>query len=394
MIAMWLRRSLWLASANLRTALSRPSLPLVVVMSVGLTVLVFDSTLSVGFGLMRMSTHGAQADRALFVQLAAEKEMYSHLHDRHRNLLRHEAIAVRSPELVVTGMHLVSKRTGIENRVILRGVSNAAFEIRPEVRIATGRMFETGRMEMIAGARVASELEGLDIGDAVPALGSSAHYTVVGHFTAAGGPHESETWADLPMVQSTQKGSGSVNSVWIRATQADRLDAIRAAVEANPRAGVQLLGEREYFRNSVAELVPQLWILASVLGGLMALGATAATLCVSFWIVRSRESQLATLRAMGFGSGVLAASLILETLVLVVLGGVVGSAAAYWSMDGASTSMRSFGANTDLLAFDLAVTPTLAAIGLSAAVAIGLAGALLPAARTRRLSIALALQQR
>ena len=394
MIPRWLRQSLWLASANLRALLLRPGLSLVVMMSVGLTVLVFDSTLSVGFGMMRMFADGTHADRALFLQSGATEERSSFLYNRNMGALRHKDIAASSPEVVVTGMHLPSRRTGGSNRLILRGVSDAAFDIRSEVRIVSGRMFETGRMEMIVGVRAASELEGLDIGDDVPASRGGAHYVVVGHFAAGGGPHESEAWAHLPMVQSTHSSSAAVNSLWIRALQADRLDAIRTAVEAHPRVDADLLSEREYFQNKIAEMIPHLWTLALVLGGLMALASTAATLCVSLWTVRSRGAQLATLRAMGFGSGILALSLTLETLVLVVLGCIVGSVAAYWIFDGASTSMRGSGVNADLLAFDLAVTPTVAAIGLAAAVAIGLVGALMPAVQARRMSIALALQQR
>lgn len=391
---MGMRQALWLSSANLRAALARPGLAFVVVLSVALTVLVFDAALSVGFGLSRMLVGTAQADRALFLARTAAYEKESFLYDGDLGALRREEFAVRSPELVATGAHLASKRTGDWNRLMLRGVSAAAFEMRPEVRIVAGRMFDSGRMEMIVGTRAAAELEGVGIGDMVDVDGGNAQYAVVGHFAAGGGPHEDEAWAELPMAQSTHDRNNVVSSLWIRAADAGRFDAIREAVEADPRVDVVLISEREYFQGSAGKLAPRIWALASMLGGLMALGAGAATLCVSYWTVRSRGPQLAALRAMGFGSGALALALALEILALTILGGIVGAAGAYSIFDGASLFMRGATINAEMLGFDLAVTPAVVALGLAAAVAIGLVGALLPLMQMHRLNIAAALQRR
>lgn len=391
---MWMRQALWLSAANLRAALTRPGLAFVVVLSVALTVLVFDAALSVGFGLSRMLVGAAQAERALFLAKTASREGGSFLYPGDLDALRHDAFVVRSPELAVTGMHLAGKRTGESNRLILRGVSEAAFELRPEVEIVAGRMFESGRMEMIVGARAAAELAGVDIGDAVPIDDGAVQYTVVGHFTAGSGPHEDEAWAELPMVQSTHDRRTVVSSLWIRVQDAGELAAVRARVEADPRVDAVLTTEQEHFQGSAGKLVPRIWTLALVLGGLMALGAGAATLCVSYWTVRSRGPQLAALRAMGFGSAALTLALALETLALAALGGIFGAAGAYAIFDGESLFMRGATVNAEMLGFDLAVTPTVVAIGLAAAAAIGLVGALLPLVQVQRMRIAAALQRR
>lgn len=307
--------------------------------------------------------------------------------------LRREGIAVASPELVVTGMHAASRSGGRSNRVMLRGVTDAAFDLRPEVEIVAGRMFEAGGQEMIVGARIAAELRGLGIGDVV-AAGKSARYTVVGHFAAGAGPHESEAWADLPIVQSTHERPALASALWIRASEPGLLDSIRDAAQADARVEVQLIGERAYWENRASRVAPLLWTLAAAIGGLMAFGAGASTMCVSYWTVHGRAPQLATLRAVGFGRGAVALSLALETLALTLLGGIAGTAIAYLSFDGASAAMRNRGGNAELLTFDMAVTPAVAAIGLAAAAAIGLVGALLPAVQANRMRIAAALQRR
>lgn len=404
-----LRQALWLAGANLRAALARPGLALVVAFSVALTVLVFSSSLSVSAGLWRMLTHGSLADRALIIEDTAVRESFSFLYDRHRVRLLGElprgAVAIASPERLEI-LYGVSRDTGAFRSVALRGVTDAAFALRPEVEIVAGRMFETGRMEMIVGRRAAAELGGLDIGDTAAAGRGGARYAVVGHFTAGGGPHESEAWAELPMVQSTYAPPGTVSSLWLRAVSPERIDAIRAAVDSialadgmpgadiSLRSGVKLLSEKEFFEGGAKQYVSVISMLALVLGSLMALGAGAATLCVSYWTVRARIPHLASLRALGFGSGALALALTLEMLALTLLGGIGGASAAYLLFDGASTFVRTPSGNAELMAFDLDVTAAVAGYGLAAAAAIGLVGALLPAVQIQQLQIARALQRR
>ena len=386
-----MRQTLWLTAANLRAALAKPSSGAVVIASVGLTVLVLVATLAVGFGLSRMLALVAQPERALLLDGNARNEIDSLVVEHRLPALRHEAIVIDSPELVVAGMYRTAKRSGQSHRLMLRGVSASAYALRPEVEIVAGRRFETGRLEMIVGTRMAAEFAGFDIGDIV-LTAPGAEYAVVGHFAAGGGPHESEAWADLPMVQSTHERPQTVSALWIRASQSSQLDAVRAAVQADERSNIRLHGEQAYFESRAERSAPIFWTLATVLGGLMAVGAGAAALCMSYWTVRSRSSEIATLRAMGFGRGVVALAMALETLALTVLGGMAGIAAAYGTFDGLASTARGASVHGEMLAFDLAVTPAVAGIGLAAAAAIGLVGALMPLVQMSRLRIAAALQ--
>jgi putative ABC transport system permease protein len=107
--------------------------------------------------------------------------------------------------------------------------------------------------------------------------------------------------------------------------------------------------------------------------------------------IASRQVEIATLRAIGFGGAPVVISVMIEALVLSLLGGAVGGALAYVYCDGASLSTLNFNTFSQV-AFDFRVTPALLLRGLTWALVIGLAGGLLPAVRAARIPVTEALR--
>jgi putative ABC transport system permease protein len=108
--------------------------------------------------------------------------------------------------------------------------------------------------------------------------------------------------------------------------------------------------------------------------------------------VSARTREIATLRALGFGSGAVVVSVMLESLVVAIVGGLIGAAVAYLIFNGfhtATVNWQSFSQVT----FAFAVTPGLLALGIVWASIIGLVGGLFPAIRAARLPIAAALRE-
>jgi putative ABC transport system permease protein len=94
---------------------------------------------------------------------------------------------------------------------------------------------------------------------------------------------------------------------------------------------------------------------------------------------------LGTLRAIGFGSGAIACSILCESLLYALPGAALGGALAWAFFNGLSASPFGY-------SFSLAVTPSLAAIGMVWALGMGLVGGLLPALRAARLPVAAAIR--
>ena len=122
------------------------------------------------------------------------------------------------------------------------------------------------------------------------------------------------------------------------------------------------------------------------------MGAVFGALNTMYTAVSARSREIATLRALGFGSSPIVISVLLESLVLAVLGGIVGAGAAYFVFDGfqaATMNWQSF----SQVAFAFDVTPELLVRGIVYAAFIGFIGGLFPAVRAARLPVATALRE-
>jgi putative ABC transport system permease protein len=128
------------------------------------------------------------------------------------------------------------------------------------------------------------------------------------------------------------------------------------------------------------------------IAGMMALGALFGALNTMYSAVAARTREIATLRALGFGSGPVIISVMLESLALALVGGAIGAGAAYFAFDGfkaATINWQTF----SQIAFAFAVTPPLLAGAIIWSTGIGLIGGLFPAIRAARLPIAAALRE-
>ena len=106
----------------------------------------------------------------------------------------------------------------------------------------------------------------------------------------------------------------------------------------------------------------------------MAIGAVFGALNTMYSSVSARTREIATLRALGFGSGAVVASVMIEALTLAAIGGVIGATVAYFAFNGleaATMNWQSF----SQVAFAFAVTPELLVRGIVWAVVIGASNA-------------------
>jgi len=120
-------------------------------------------------------------------------------------------------------------------------------------------------------------------------------------------------------------------------------------------------------------------------------GAVFGAFNTMYSSVSTRTREIATLRALGFGSGAVVAAVMLESVVLSVLGGAAGAIIAYAGFNGfhaATINWQSFSQIT----FAFLVTPQLLLQGIVLATLIGLFGGLWPALRAAWMPIAAGLR--
>jgi putative ABC transport system permease protein len=106
--------------------------------------------------------------------------------------------------------------------------------------------------------------------------------------------------------------------------------------------------------------------------------------------VAARSIEIATLRAVGFRPNSVVMAVLTETLLLAVLGAILGTAIVWLLFSGNAISTK---AGAGRVITQLRLGPSLVALGMVWAVAISIVGGLLPAVRASRLSIVEALRE-
>ncbi|MBI5768096.1 MAG: FtsX-like permease family protein [Verrucomicrobia bacterium] len=359
-------------------------------------VAVFIGVLSIATGFRRVMASSGAPDAAIVLRSGADSEMVSGFgRDETRliadapGLARNARGPLVSAELFVI-INLPKRSTGTDANVPLRGVEGAAAEVREQLKIVSGRMFEPGKNEVIVGVGAAREFAGLDAG-AVVKVGRES-WPVVGIFTASGGLAESEMWTDAKVLQAAYQRGDSFQSVYARLASPGAFQQFKDALTSNPRLSVKVERVSDYYAGQSTMLASLITGLGVLIAALMAVGAVFGALNTMYSAVAARTREIATLRALGFGSGAVVLALMLESLALALGGGAIGAGAAYAvfnNFTAATMNWQSFSQVT----FAFAVTPTLLVQGVIWATLIGLIGGLLPAIRAARLPIASALRE-
>ena len=382
---------------NLRNLPQRLGTSLVVIVGITGVVGVLVSVLAMAEGFRYTLASTGRDDRVIMLRAGSDAELSSGIDRDQATVLTALPGVARdttgrpqaSAELVV--MVDLPRQGGSEpNNVPFRGVQRAAFAIRSEARLVEGRRFEPGVREVMVGRKAAAQFAGLTVGSRIAFRDSD--WAVVGIFESGGDVHESEIWADAEVAMSAFRRTGYQS---VTARLADGSDAgvaaFRDAISRDRRLGIAVLREPEYYAKQATVLSTLIRVLGYTVASFMAVGATFGALNCMYSAVASRQVEIGTLRAIGFGGAPVVVSVMIETLLLALLGGAIGGALAYLYCDGASLSTLNFNTFSQV-AFDFRVTPGLLLRGLAWALVIGLAGGLLPAIRAARMPVTQALR--
>ncbi|HKH48528.1 MAG TPA: ABC transporter permease [Thermoanaerobaculia bacterium] len=392
----WLSQVAAVTWVNLRTIVERRGSSLATVVGVAGVVIVFVAVFSIAEGVRHALTSNATSDTAVVLRSGSDSEMMSGLGRDDTRIIAEAPGVRRSPAGPMASAELyvivdVPKRsTGTDANVPLRGVQPAAFEVRDEIQILEGRRFEPGRNEVLVGRAAASQFAGLDLGNRL--RWGQNEWTVVGIFSAGGGLAESEIWCDAGVLQPAYRRGNSFQSVYAKLESPDAFQKFKDALTADPRLDVKVIQESEYYAAQSEGLTTLIRALGIVITLLMGVGAIFGALNTMYAAVATRTREIATLRALGFRAGPVVLSVMTESLLLALLGGVVGAAIAYFGFNGFQTSTLNW-ATFSQLSFSFTVTPVLMGVGLACAVLMGLIGGLFPAIRAALLPVATALRE-
>ena len=379
---------------NLRSVPHRLGTSLVIVVGIAGVVAVLLSVLAMSMGVLKTVSGAGRDDRAVVLRGGSASELASAI-SRDQGLtimgapgVKHDASGapIASAD-TITLVDLPTKAGDSWANVTVRGVGSKIMELRPEMKIVSGRMFKPAVNEFIVGTKALSQFPVLQVGKRIKFM--TGDWEIVGVFESGGDRHESEIYGDADTVMSAIRRTG-YQPVTVMLESAASFDAFKTALTTDPTLQVEVKRESDFVAEQSKTLTTVLKVIAYVVGGIMAVGALFGALNTMYTAVSARGREIATLRALGFGATPVVISVFVEAVSLALLGGVLGCLAAWLFFDGHVISTS--GGGVAQLVFALALTPGLIAVGVIWACAIGVIGGLFPAVRAARLPVATALR--
>ncbi|NKB99856.1 MAG: FtsX-like permease family protein [Pseudomonadales bacterium] len=374
---------------NLLNLPSRLGSSSVIIVGIAGVVAVLVGLLSMATGFTKALESAGKPDRAIIMRDGTTSEMNGSLTvDQRAIISAMEGVVVGSGELYVV-VDLRKIGTDIDANVVVRGVEQDSFAVRPEIQIVAGRNFEPGRSEVVVGVQAVQQFSGLQIGDEVPVRDQT--WLVVGHFDAGGSAYGSEIWADLAGVQAAFRRGGFATTMRVQMESVDAVTALDDRLQADPRFDLTARSEADHYAAQAEARATLINSFGQAVGVIMAIGAVFAALNTMYSAVSARTVEIATLRALGFGSAPVVFSVMIEAITLALLGGLLGGGLVWLAFDGYSASTLN-NASFSQVAFDFAVTPDLLQMGVTWALVLGIVGGAFPAIRAARLPITTALR--
>jgi putative ABC transport system permease protein len=381
---------------NFRSLPQRVGTSLVIVIGIAGVVAVLISVLAMSTGMIKTLQNAGRDDRAIVLRNGSASETGSAL-PRDAARLIEDGVGIKrdadgkpivSAEAVRL-LRLFKKADGAEVNVAIRGVGPKVMEVRPELKIVAGRMFNPAVNEIIVGKSANAQFRGLGIGDKLTTRGAT--WTVVGIYSTGGDSHESAIMADAETMISADRRSG-FQSVTVLLESPAAFQAFKDSLSSNPALAIDVSREREYYERQSETISTVIRVIAYVVGGIMAIGAIFSALNTMYSAVSARLLEIATLRAIGFGATAMVMSVLAEALVLSLVGGTIGAALAWLFFNNHTVSTSAGGPAAGQLVFEMSVNSMLIVTGIVWACLIGVIGGLFPAVRAARLPVATALR--
>ncbi len=382
-------------SYNFRNLMVRKTTTIMTAFGIALTVAVLLAVLSLIEGLKTAFAATGHPLQLLVMRKGSTAELNSNLsREAYQDIKFKPGIArTKSGEPMaslemITVINLASPANPDGMNVTVRGLLPVGLEMREGVKLIQGRWFQQGRREVVVGKSVASRYPAAKLGGKLSF--ARGDWDVVGVMDAGQSALNSEIFADLNQVSSDFNRTEVLSSALIRATDRVAMRALTNDLENDPRLNVMAPTEREYYDNAKQSgMVIQ--FLGTFIAIIMAIGSAFAAMNTMYASVARRSAEIGTLRVLGFSRGAILTSFFLESVLLCLIGGVIGVVMVL-PLNNITTGIGSWVSFSEV-AFNFQVSPKIMLTGLLFALLMGAAGGFFPARFAAKKEILAALRE-
>jgi len=380
---------------NVRSVVQRPLSTALTALGVGLVVAVFIGMLALANGFRSALARTGSDTNAMVLRKGADSELSSGLGRDVASIIAadpHVATGADgrplvSPEVyVLIPLGEVFDTTQVAN-VVVRGVSDQAWQVRNNVKITAGQRPTSGRAEVCVGRRLTQRFPHTQVGQTLRFAGRD--WNVVCNFSAAGSSFESEIWGENEQFMPVFRGD-VFQSITFRLKDPAAFDEAQRSLQADKRMTVDVHRESAFYAQQSQLLSNILSFLAIVITAIMAVGAVFGAINTMYAAVASRAPEIGVLLTLGFKPWTVLVSFLAESAFIALIGGILGCLFAL-PINGIVTGTTNWSSFSEI-AFSFRITPLLLGVGVAFAVLMGVIGGFFPALRAARLQVVQALR--
>ena len=237
---------------TLRNFKTRKLTSVITIAGIALVVFVFAAVLMMAYGIQKTLVSTGSPDNIKIVRKAANGEISSIISGDTQGIIKSlpyiakksDGTPVISTEPVVI-INLEKTNGGVSN-ITVRGVSAMVKELRPQMKIIEGRMFNWGVRELIVGQSIERQFKGAQIGSQVKFAGDN--WKIVGIFSTDGSGFDSEMWGDEVQLLGAFNRGSSVSSVTLKLDNPQHYDQFVNAFNKEQRLNqFEAKPEQKYF---------------------------------------------------------------------------------------------------------------------------------------------------
>ena len=243
-------------------------------------------------------------------------------------------------------------------------------------------MFRAGTSEIIAGKAISNKFKGTGLGETL--YFAQREWLVVGIFDSGKTGFDSEIWGDSEQLMAAFRRN-TYSTIVFRLNDLSASDNLQTAIAQDPRLQIDAKPEVQFYAEQSEALATFIRILGLSLSIIFSIGAIVGAMITMFAAVAQRVGEIGSLRALGFRRSAILIAFLSESLLLALVGGLIGLFAASWmqTVDISTTNFQTFSE----LAFQFKMTPSIILQTLGFALLMGFVGGFIPAWRAARMKI-------